>query len=177
MAKKKKKQKKSFFKSEKAEQLFREENQDCEAEWKDIFKRYKTAWWRKDLADRVFSQYIRIMNADKNGMCKCVTCGEMFTRKEIQNGHYRSRADNKYRFSEINCHPQCVRCNVMLSGNYRNYCRYMIETYGEKMEREIREDKTTEKHNQWWYEYNILNWYRQLVKKARSFRNKDLKWY
>ena len=49
--------------------------------WQHILKEYwtrccKPQWsitW-KDLADRVFSEYVRLHYADKDGMCVCVTC-------------------------------------------------------------------------------------------------------
>ena len=41
--------------------------------------------------DVVFSQYIRLSNADNNGYCNCVTCNKTFFWKEIQAGHFMSR--------------------------------------------------------------------------------------
>ena len=105
-----------------------------------------------DYADRVFSEFIRLSNANEKGYCVCVTCGAVLYRTDIQNGHYKSRWSYKYRFDVRNCHPQCEHCNLRLSGNYRNYHIYMVNTYGEEVERSIREDNTTQKL----YEYDLI---------------------
>lgn len=68
-----------------------------------------------DVADRIFSQYIRLKYARNDGMVQCVTCGKWLFRTEMQNGHYKKRSSYKYRFEIINCHPQCNTCNVFLS--------------------------------------------------------------
>lgn len=38
-----------------------------------------------DFADRIFSEYIRLLYAKKDGMVQCCTCGEWFHRTKIQN--------------------------------------------------------------------------------------------
>ena len=72
----------------------------------------------KSIADRIFSDFVRITNADENGMVQCITCLKRFFREfaqEINNGHYKKRSSYKYRYDIINCHPQCYTCNVVLS--------------------------------------------------------------
>lgn len=149
---------KDLFKTKKAADLFIEEYANDLSIWKEIFKLYK---WknRRELADRVFSQYIRLKNCDTRWNCICCTCGKVYSRREIQNWHYKSRWDMKYRYSEENCHPQCYKCNVLLNGNYRNYHKYMINKYWEKKEEEIRINKTTIKYTQERYEKSILYWF------------------
>lgn len=154
---------KKLFKTEKAKSQFLI---DWEAEmhfWHEIFTIYNFSN-RKDLADRVFSQYIRLKHSDNRGYCYCVTCWDRVFRKDAQNWHYRTRSCLKYRFDERNCHPQCYKCNVLLSGNYRNYHIYMVKTYWEKVEEELRNDKTTFKISQWAYENDILYWYKNIIK-------------
>lgn len=67
-----------------------------------------------EIADRVFSEFVRLTNANEKGDCQCVTCKLWFYWKDIQNGHYKKRSWYKYRFNLMNCHPQCYRCNVAL---------------------------------------------------------------
>ena len=90
---------------------------------------------RKDVADFVFSIFIRITNADKNGFCLCCTCWKKIHRTMIQNGHYRSRGCLLFRFNKENCHPQCYYCNMELHWNYRNYYLYMFRKYWPEKER------------------------------------------
>lgn len=86
---------------------------------------------KKEL-DIVFSQFIRLSYADKNGYVKCSTCPAVINWKEIQNGHYESRQYLSLRFEEKNCHPQCVGCNIFRRGNYTVYALFMIEKYGQE---------------------------------------------
>jgi hypothetical protein len=70
----------------------------------------------KKTLDSVFSQYIRLKHADKNGYVKCYTCSTVRHWKEMQNGHFVSRTYLITRFNENNCRPQCVGCNMFHHG-------------------------------------------------------------
>lgn len=79
--------------------------------------------------DSVYSQYIRLDKSDANGFCRCITCNDVIFWKDIQNGHYISRAKYPTRWNDDNCFPQCVRCNIFLKGNYIEYTLFMIDSY------------------------------------------------
>lgn len=160
---------KNYFKTKKAGELFIEENKNDLAERKEIFKIYK---WknRKELADRVFSQYIRLSNSDSKWNCICVTCWRTWNRREMQNWHYVSRGNMKYRYSTINCHPQCYWCNVILSWNYRNYKKYMDKLIWPEKEDILRNDKEIVKYNQWRYEQNILYRFREIKQNLKRIK-------
>lgn len=96
----------------------------------------------KKKLDVVFSKYIRTVYADRNGNVACISCHVRKPIKQMQNGHFESRTHLSLRWSELNCHPQCYRCNCILSGNYRDYSRAMIQKYGV----EILERLNREKH-------------------------------
>lgn len=70
---------------------------------------------KKDF-DALFSQYIRRKYANEEGMVKCYTCSTIKHWKEIQNGHWIPRNNLATRFSEDNCRPQCVACNMFQHG-------------------------------------------------------------
>jgi hypothetical protein len=74
-------------------------------------------------------------------MCTCVTCWDKKHYKEIQNGHFISRGNYKYRWDEDNCFPQCMPCNIYKSGNYIAYTLFMIWKYGKQKVEEIQNDK------------------------------------
>lgn len=96
--------------------------------------------------DNVFSQYIRLRDAvDVLGelSATCVTCGDTKPWKQMQNGHYESRGHYPTRWSEDNCHVQCVACNVFRKGNYTNYARFMIDKYGADKLEELHIKATT----------------------------------
>lgn len=90
----------------------------------------------KAAAWRWCSQYIRRKSADEGGYVRCVTCGESHHWKEMDAGHFVSKArGSSIYFVEENIHPQCQRCNRFLEGNKHLYTLYMIDMYGrEKVE-------------------------------------------
>jgi len=67
--------------------------------------------------DYVFSQYIRVKYADKDGIVTCFTSGKKYNWKEIQCGHFISRKNLSTRWLEANCRPQSEHDNCLLSGN------------------------------------------------------------
>ena len=75
--------------------------------------------------DTVFSQYIRLSNADNNGYCTCVTCNKTFHWKAIQAGHFMSRKHYSIRWDERNVKPQCVACNVYRAGEQYKYSIFL----------------------------------------------------
>ncbi len=94
---------------------------------KDKLKKKKSlSYLRKEL-DRVFSLYIRHKYA-KNGQVRCYTCGAIKDVTNIQNGHFVSRLYLATRYSEDNCRPQCVGCNLFGKGK--------TATFGANLERD-----------------------------------------
>lgn len=87
--------------------------------------------------DAIYSQYVRLYQSDEFGYCICVTSGERMFWKEAQNGHFFSRRFYPTRWNDDNCHPQSMRDNVFLKGNYINYTRYMIDSYGREFVDEL----------------------------------------
>lgn len=81
--------------------------------------------------DEVFSRYIRVRYSNK-GYCRCISCGKMMHWKDIQNGHYMSRRYLSTRWSEDNCRPQCVACNIFNQGNAQAYRLGLIKEIGEQ---------------------------------------------
>jgi hypothetical protein len=66
--------------------------------------------------DNVFSEYIRLRNANAYGIAKCYTCGKEDHWKKLQCGHFQSRKHYSTRWSELNCAVQCAACNVFRYG-------------------------------------------------------------
>lgn len=102
----------------------------------------KTKWQLVKILDALYSKFVRLSYSDKNWYCKCVTCGKIDHYKRMQNWHYITRANYKYRRDDDNCFVQCPICNVRLNGNYKHYTLYMIDKYGrERVEARINEVK------------------------------------
>lgn len=99
----------------------------------------------KEEADKWFSLYIRLSNADWRGYVQCYTCTKIAHYKDyMPNGHFISRKSSTLRFSEDNCKVQCYACNVMLKGNYIKYTMRLIKEHGKRfVERLIEKGKET----------------------------------
>lgn len=61
--------------------------------------------------DRIFSEYIRKRDANKKGICKCITCQREFMWNELDAGHFISRKEMNTRWDERNVAAQCHYCN------------------------------------------------------------------
>ena len=88
--------------------------------------------------DTVFSQWIRLSNADNNKNCICVTCNKTFFWKEIQAGHFISRKHYSIRWDERNVKPQCAGCNVFRYGEQYKYSLYLGNKLSQKLLEESR---------------------------------------
>ena len=82
----------------------------------------------KKKLDAVFSIFIRLRDSEK-GIVTCPLCWKRIPRKQAQNMHFISRSVLKYRYDEDNCFAGCMRCNVILNGNYQVYTLRMINRY------------------------------------------------
>jgi hypothetical protein len=81
--------------------------------------------------DKVFSQYVRLRNANDMGNAKCVTCGKIDHWKKQQCGHFQSRKHYTTRWDEVNCQVQCSGCNVFKYGEQYKFGIYLDQNFGE----------------------------------------------
>lgn len=80
--------------------------------------------------DRIFSEYIRLLESDANGYCRCISCGAIHHWTEMDAGHYVNRSHMSLRYAEKNVHAQCRKCNRFDEGNQIGYTRGLIKKYG-----------------------------------------------
>ncbi|MDE2021308.1 MAG: recombination protein NinG, partial [Patescibacteria group bacterium] len=78
----------------------------------------------------LIQKLVRVKAADRDGYCRCVTCGKVGHYTEMQGGHFISRAWLATRLMEENIHVQCAGCNGPGQGNLIAYTMYMEDTYG-----------------------------------------------
>lgn len=126
---------------------------------------------RKDIADRVFSEYCRLYYADEKGYVTCITSGVRMFWKDSQCWHFISRWVLKYRFDILNCYPQSYRDNVELSWNYKVYTLKMIDMLGREKVEYMLNDKETVSLNQIRYEDHIIERY-DFIQKKKEIINK-----
>lgn len=120
----------------------------------------------KKKLDAVFSEYIRRRSVIEGswGKIRCACCGVLIPWKKAQNMHYVGRAHMNTRWDERNCNAGCLRCNVMLNGNYPAYTKYLLDSYGaEWLDRLILDGR---KIRQWTPDElkELINKYQELIK-------------
>ena len=131
-------------------------------------KKGKTHAALKKELDKYYSQYIRWVNSDDNGLVECYTCYVKKPVKEMQNGHFQSRRHTSTRWNDMNCKPQCVKCNMFNQGEQLKFYRRLVGEYGEdKIEEVIQLSKRTEKVSKADMIY-LIDMYKQKVKKIIS---------
>ncbi len=89
----------------------------------------------------------RVSEADDNGYCRCVSCGESKRWNEGDGGHYIPKGNSSYWSLEIeNVHFQCKGCNgyeMKYGTATQEYTKWMIDYYG----REFVDDMEVTKRN------------------------------
>ena len=173
MKKQKQKKRKSLqeridwlFQTQKAKKFFEEERWWAMGTRNEIWKTYKDWNDWKELADRVFSEYVRLYYSDDKGVCECITCWRKFPWRTIQNWHFITRWNLRYRYDITNCHPQCLYCNVMLHWSYQRYTIRMIDLYWKEKVLSMMNDRRCFKITQEQYEKSIF----QLHNAVRSWK-------
>lgn len=87
--------------------------------------------------DRVFSEYVRLRDADKSGFVRCISCGKIIHWKESDCGHYVNRKHLSTRWNERNCNGQCRACNRFDEGNMLGYTKGLVRKYGDGILNEL----------------------------------------
>lgn len=81
---------------------------------------------------KVFSEFIRLRDADTNGYCRCISCGRIAFWKRGDAGHYISKGVSLFlKYDEDNVHFQCGRCNQN-EGNSIAYRKNLILKIGQE---------------------------------------------
>lgn len=78
--------------------------------------------------DAAISKYVRIKEADKEGITKCYTCFRTGHWKTFDCGHFIPRANTFLRWDLRNLRQQCVKCNQYDEGN--------LDIFAENLEEE-----------------------------------------
>lgn len=118
--------------------------------------------------DRIFSEYIRLRDANSKGYTVCISCGKIVLWKEADCGHFINRSHMATRFNEKNCNAQCRSCNRYDEGNNLGYTRGLIKKYGLYIIEELEVLKHQSSHLTD-FEYQVLiNEYTQKVKQLHA---------
>ena len=111
-------------------------------------------------ADSWFSKFIRLRDADENGIIRCISCGKPVFWKQSDAGHFIKRQHKATRFNEKNANAQCKECNWLKGiveelevlgkcthhlGKFELKC--IAENYKEKFKELMNSHERTIKHN------------------------------
>jgi len=96
-------------------------------------------FWKQDIkkrinittADKWFSYFIRLRDADENGYIQCCTCRSFRFWKYADCGHMVKRGQPMTRFNQMNCNAQCKPCNKKKDGEQGKHVLYVEQKYGE----------------------------------------------
>ena len=84
---------------------------------------------------RLFQLLRRLEEADDNGCCECVTCGEVRHYSTVHGGHFLPKGKSSFwAHSPDNVFPQCPACNLygMKHGSAAQvYTIFMIRKFGQ----------------------------------------------
>jgi hypothetical protein len=96
------------------------------------------------LADMLFSKFIKKRDSDSQGNIQCVCCLQTYNVKDkdkegnmiVNTMHFVSRGTYSLRFSEVNCHSGCCYCNADMHNDpegiaYRRFRNYLVSCVGE----------------------------------------------
>lgn len=79
---------------------------------------------------KIFSVYIRLRDADKNGIITCITTGKRMHWKEADAGHFISRRHQTTKYHEQNVNAQSRGSNRFHSGEQYKYSLALEKKYG-----------------------------------------------
>ena len=120
---------------------------------------------------KVFSEYIRLRDANDQGFCQCFTCGFTANWKRFDAGHGIGRQHKATKYDERNVAAQCKRCNGFEGGKREVYKEEVNKRYGpqtwEKLEVMSR---ATCKRGQ--FEIDVMTkFYSEKVKELRKLKH------
>ena len=129
----------------------------------------------KKRAWEAFSRFIRtrdcLLATGTIERGRCFTCGEEFSFKNLQAGHFIPGRHNANLFSEKGTHAQCRACNIWNHGRPLEYRKAIIKLYGEGydevLEREAREIKKYSPQDL----TNLIECYKMKVERLLSEHN------
>ena len=119
--------------------------------------------------DRIFSEYIRLRDADSRGMCRCITCSNIFHWKEGDCGHFVQRDRIAVRWDSRNASAQCPRCNRFRGGEQYEHGRAIDRKYGAGTADTLRAlgQVRGTKIDRFWLEHEIEE-YKKKLKKIKN---------
>ena len=119
----------------------------------------------------VFSVWVRLRDADSNGMIRCITSGRIVHWKDADAGHFISRKHASTKFDEQNVHAQSRHSNRFEYGQQFEYSKAIDLKYGPgTSDRLLVKSKMTCKRGQFEID-NMLAYYTKEVARLKKEKN------
>lgn len=96
--------------------------------------------------DDAFSEYIRLRDADENGIVTCITCGDKHHWRDVDCGHYILRGNAATRWELKNSHGQCGLCNGSQDGKAEAHAEAIDRLYGAGTAEQLQKQGKQERH-------------------------------
>ena len=136
-------------------------------------RKSKTNSLSKKKADRYFSEYIRLRDADSSGNVRCITCEKITHWQDADAGHFISRDKKATRYDERNVNAQCKTCNRFQSGRQYEHGKAIDLKYGAGTADELLVlSNQIIKANQAYYE-SMATTYKELSASQRQSKGPD----
>ena len=120
---------------------------------------------------KVFSLWVRLRDADKNGMVTCITSGRRLHYKDADAGHFISRKHGATKFDEQNVHAQSRHSNRFEYGQQFEYSKAIDALYGPgSADRLLVKSKMVCKRGQFEID-TMLAYYTKEVEKLKKEKN------
>lgn len=117
---------------------------------------------------KVFSEYIRLRDADENGFITCITSGRRVHWREADAGHFISRRHMATKYNEKNVNAQSRHDNRFAAGKQFEYALAIDKKYGNgTAEKLLIQSKQTCKLGQFEID-QMTKYYKEKVKELKS---------
>ena len=121
-------------------------------------------------ADRWFSKFIRLRDADDTGILNCISCGIPVHWKNADAGHFIKRQFMSLRFNEKNVNGQCRKCNWLLQGNDIEYAKGLVKKYGKGILEQLVATKHRTTHTGRFELKHIADYYRDKFNQLKKLK-------
>lgn len=117
--------------------------------------------------DDIFSEYVRLRDADENGIVTCITCTDTYHWTEVDCGHYVLRGNMSVRWNLQNANGQCRLCNSTHDGRQDEHGAAIDIKYGHGTADKLQKLGLETVH---FSEHELESMYQELKKEVKALK-------
>lgn len=122
--------------------------------------------------DNIFSEYIRLRDADENGIVECITCSDKHHWTKVDCGHYVLRGNYSTRWSLHNGNGQCRLCNSTHDGRQEDHGAAIDIKYGHGTADKLQKLGRERVH---FSEHELESMYQELKKEVKALKEEKFR--